>query len=384
MALNRKDHISYLKSVLLDGLPEPFVSLDTSRLSGIYFVIMGLDILGALDEIDKDQVMYYVLAMQIPADPSGAHPGHCGFIGSPFLGQPFGCNDCGIISSDSLFCVEISEQAEPLPIKPTVARYMQGHLAMTYTSLAILLTLDPTHTRFPRGADKDAIVAGIKLLQQPEGSFRATFDGSECDMRFLYCACAISAMLGDWSGVDVPRAVAYVRSCLTYEGGIALVPGAEAHGGSCYTGVAALVLMGQLDAALGEFGKEALREWCYGRVHEAGGFNGRTNKDTDSCYSFWVGATMSMLGAFDDCDHAPTARFLLDQCQNARAGRGGFSKAPELFQDPVHTFYSLCWLSMSGHLPPGEKLRTIDVRLATCSDRVQARTLDSGQLVYDV
>jgi prenyltransferase beta subunit len=35
----------------------------------------------------------------------------------------------------------------------------------------------------------------------------------EADMRFLYCACAISAILGDWSGINVDLAVDYVKKC---------------------------------------------------------------------------------------------------------------------------------------------------------------------------
>lgn len=44
-------------------------------------------------------------------------------------------------------------------------------------------------------------------------------------MRFLYCACAIATLLNDWSGVDIARATEYVLRCITYEGGIALIPG---------------------------------------------------------------------------------------------------------------------------------------------------------------
>lgn len=29
----------------------------------------------------------------------------------------------------------------------------------------------------------------------------------------LYCAFVISSMLDDWSGIDIDRAVAYVRNC---------------------------------------------------------------------------------------------------------------------------------------------------------------------------
>jgi len=46
-------------------------------------------------------------------------------------------------------------------------------------------------------------------------------------MRFLFCACAISTALDDWSGIDRDKAVAFIRSCITYEGGIALLPGGE-------------------------------------------------------------------------------------------------------------------------------------------------------------
>lgn len=33
-------------------------------------------------------------------------------------------------------------------------------------------------------------------------------------MRFVFCACAISYMLDDWSGVDVAGVVRYINSCL--------------------------------------------------------------------------------------------------------------------------------------------------------------------------
>ena len=36
---------------------------------------------------------------------------------------------------------------------------------------------------------------------------------------------------------------------------------------------------------------------------------GRRNKDPDTCYSFWVGATLNMLGKFDFVDNASNAMF---------------------------------------------------------------------------
>lgn len=45
-------------------------------------------------------------------------------------------------------------------------------------------------------------------------SFSSLPYGSEEDMRFIYCACAISYILDDWSGVDGAAMVRYVNSCL--------------------------------------------------------------------------------------------------------------------------------------------------------------------------
>jgi geranylgeranyl transferase type-1 subunit beta len=39
---------------------------------------------------------------------------------------------------------------------------------------------------------------------------------SETDMRFNYCACAISFMIDDWSGVDKDKLGKYVMTCMGY------------------------------------------------------------------------------------------------------------------------------------------------------------------------
>lgn len=43
---------------------------------------------------------------------------------------------------------------------------------------------------------------------------------------------------------------------------------------------------------------ESLTHWCARRQMEfEGGFQGRTNKLVDACYSFWMGATFPLLKA---------------------------------------------------------------------------------------
>lgn len=42
-------------------------------------------------------------------------------------------------------------------------------------------------------------------------SFCAVPEGSENDMRFVYCASCICYMLNNWSGMDVKKAINYIR-----------------------------------------------------------------------------------------------------------------------------------------------------------------------------
>ena len=45
-------------------------------------------------------------------------------------------------------------------------------------------------------------------------SFAATINGSEDDMRFVYCACCISTMINDWRGINKHKAIDYILSSI--------------------------------------------------------------------------------------------------------------------------------------------------------------------------
>lgn len=45
-------------------------------------------------------------------------------------------------------------------------------------------------------------------------SFSCVRYGSEEDMRFVFCACAISHILDDWSGIDGAAMSRFINSCL--------------------------------------------------------------------------------------------------------------------------------------------------------------------------
>ncbi|MCL7029570.1 hypothetical protein MKW94_017510, partial [Papaver nudicaule] len=80
----------------------------------------------------------------------------------------------------------------------------------------------------------------------------------------------------------------------SYDGGFGLVPGLESHGGATYCAVAALRLMGFIEDDVLSKGTtfsvidvQPLLEWCLQRQAIDGGFQGRANKATDTCYAFW-------------------------------------------------------------------------------------------------
>lgn len=57
-------------------------------------------------------------------------------------------------------------------------------------------------------------------------------------------------------------------------------------------------------------------EWLVLRQLPAGGFNGRPEKLEDVCYSWWVLASIAMLGSVDCIDRERLTDFIL-QCQVA-------------------------------------------------------------------
>lgn len=57
-------------------------------------------------------------------------------------------------------------------------------------------------------------VAHPALLLPLSSSFYAVPEGSENDIRFIYCAASICYMLDNWSGMDIQKAIEYIRGSL--------------------------------------------------------------------------------------------------------------------------------------------------------------------------
>jgi len=159
-------------------------------------------------------------------------------------------------------------------------------------------------------------------------------------MRFVYCACAVSSMLDDWSGIDQDKATQFILKSQTYDGAFGLAPGQEGHGGSTYVAVASLALMNRLHLLTR---KEELVLWCL--RNQGDGYHGRPNKPADTCYSFWTGATLKILDAYDMTSPVQNRSFNLS-CQTPI---GGFGKEPNCMPDIMHSYLGLCGVGFCGN-----------------------------------
>lgn len=315
-----------LTEILIKKLPTEFVSQEGNHITLIYFVLGAISLLNPAaaaahftQYIDPKALADYIYSLQVL--PTEASPAQ-------------NCRNCGFQGTQ--------ESLSP------ASRYRMASIANTYAALCVLRMIGDDYSR----VDRQALAAALRANQQPSGVFpnaplvpdpefaehyASWSETGECDLRFVFSACAISAMIGDWSGIDKERAIDYILKCRGFEGGgFAQNPGLESHGGSTYCAVNALALMGALDRIPN---KDRLVRWLLER--QVTGFQGRINKDPDSCYAFWIGASLKALGKFDLVDKETLVGFLLS-CQTSL---GGFSKIPGVYPDPLHTYMSLCGLS---------------------------------------
>ena len=159
MSQAQRDKVVQYLRASLQQLPRIYVGLDATRLSAIYFCVNGLDILGALDEIDKAAVIEFIYAMQLTKSPSDRLcPGMFGFAGT-FLGIPFGeCCQCkgryrGDVEGEAFNFVDASS-----------LKFIQGHLAMLYSAVMTLFVLNDDLSRL----DVVSITAGKTSEQRHE------------------------------------------------------------------------------------------------------------------------------------------------------------------------------------------------------------------------
>ncbi|XP_050349743.1 geranylgeranyl transferase type-1 subunit beta [Nymphalis io] len=311
--LAHRQHVKYLMRYL-NVLPPSMSTHDTTRVTIAYFSVLGMDVLGSITSMSlelQSRIIEWLYRLQVQPNKENGDMLACGFQCSSTINIDFESGN---------------------------NHYRCGHLAMTYTGLCILLTLGDDLSRLNR----KALIEGVKALQTEEGNFSATLSGSEADMRFVYCAACISYILNDWSGFNVERATDYIIKSISYDYGIAQYPELESHGGTTFCALATLSLTNQLNK-LTEYQIERLKRWLLFR--QIDGYQGRPNKPVDTCYSFWVGASLKILDALHLSNYASNRNYVYE---TQECVIGGFAKWPDTSPDPMHTYLGLAGLSLIG------------------------------------
>ncbi|GBG72972.1 hypothetical protein CBR_g12691 [Chara braunii] len=271
--LYREQHVKFLLKGL-HHLSSKHTSMDASRTWLCYWITHSLALLGEwLDPQLADRCLDYLYRCQ---DPDG------GFGGGP--GQ--------------------------LP-----------HLATSYAAVCTLVTIGGRKALST--VDRKKMLEFLMRMKTPSGGFRMHENG-EVDMRGCYTALAVAHMLNITTPELKSNVAEYISSCQTYEGGIGGEPGNEAHGGYTFCGFAALMLADAVHAV----DLPSLVDWVVFRQGAVeGGFQGRTNKLVDGCYSYWQGTLFLLL---QRVIHQPLA----DQRVNKPSGLDVKMEPPLVFETP--------------------------------------------------
>lgn len=228
------------------------------------------------------------------------------------------------------------------------------HIASTYAAVQALCTIG-TEEAF-RVIDREALQRFLMSLRLDDGSFRMHSDG-EVDIRGVYCVLAVARLTNVYLPEMFKGTDDWIAKCQTWEGGFGGCPGMEAHGGYTYCGVASLVLLGKTNMCP----LMPLIRWIVNKqMRLEGGFQGRTNKVVDGCYSFWQSGSLPLIdailrkeGKLSNTDYwlfnqQALQEYILLCCQHPD---GGLLDKPEKDPDLYHTCYVLSGLSLAQNSP---------------------------------
>ncbi|KAK1440866.1 hypothetical protein QVD17_06698 [Tagetes erecta] len=162
------------------------------------------------------------------------------------------------------------------------------HLATTYAAVNTLITIGGHKSL--ASINRGKIYSFLRRMKQTSGGF-TMHDGGEVDVRACYTAISVASVLHILDEELVEGVGNYILSCQTYEGGIAGEPGSEAHGGYTFCGLATMILINEVN----RLDLASLTDWLVFRQGVEGGFQGRTNKLVDGCYSFWQGGAAVLI-----------------------------------------------------------------------------------------
>lgn len=225
-------------------------------------------------------------------------------------------------------------------------------LASSYSALSILHLLNIPLSSFCEMYNikysKEELVKSIASHQDSSTGqiFNYKTNDSDNDIRFIYCALALFVFLDSKNDIskyiDIETIKDYILSMKSYEGGYSMIKGGEANCGVTYCALSSLSILNSLDKDLTTI------QWLTNRSIEV---NGRTNKESDVCYSYWILSSMKLLSIDSFVNESSMISFI-KKCNTIF---GGFSKRSNIdskgnnlynYPDIEHTYYALMTLSI--------------------------------------
>ncbi|GMH66417.1 hypothetical protein TrLO_g10112 [Triparma laevis f. longispina] len=242
------------------------------------------------------------------------------------------------------------------------------HILYTLSALQILAMFDSLSL-----VNTEKVVAYITSLQNLDGSFSGDSYG-EIDTRFSYCALSSLSILNSLSSIDLNAAANFISTCQNFDGGFGCNSGAESHAGQIFTCVAALSIAKRLDL----IDVDLLSWWLAERQTGGGGLNGRPEKQSDVCYSWWILSSLEIIGRRSWVNGESLATFIL-KCQDTE--KGGIADRPDNVADVFHTFFGISGLLLLGQLKEG--YRQVDSVYALPVDVVERLGLNAQVIEMD-
>eukprot|EP01071_Lankesteria_metandrocarpae_P007230 Lankesteria_metandrocarpae@DN4621_c0_g1_i1.p2 len=236
-------------------------------------------------------------------------------------------------------------------------KYLENFIYLNYRCGYFTATAhynDPNSALYHQHAPRRVI---LDLAEQP-------------DVRHTFCALASLHFIQRLENffVEFPERCTeiyeYVCKSQNIDGGFGCSIGNVSHAGYTFCSLAVLKLLRrQLPAER----QEAVCGWLHGRQQASGGLNGRIGKDADSCYSWWVVASLVLVDAHPftasnvggtNIDLSALREFVLT-CQVRKGGMlCGFCRNPKAKgsmlglegsttkADVFHTCFAICSLSL--------------------------------------
>ena len=337
----RLSHYNYIKK-LINSLPSSYGSLDSGFPWFTYWITNVIAMCKDNYDLSYEMKMQFVQVLKELQHEDG------GFRGSPRGEAHLIATYAAVMSIVNLGIPEAYDLVDIPKMKNFLLKMKNNNFE---------IDKKPSYT------DKN----GVYLIsREKEGdfiSYHTAFPGTfqnhingESDLRSTYCAITSASVLNliNWNDISndplTKGVIENIKNCQTFEGGLGPEPYCEAHGGYSYCGISTLVLLNKLY----EIDVNAFIRWLVSRqMTKEGGFNGRTNKLVDSCYSFWQGSIFNMLYMADKnlsydmellYDQLSLQAYILFACQDPK---GGLIDKPGKYPDLFHTNYATAGLALS-------------------------------------